>query len=263
MATALATMDSERVALIKRTVCRGGTDDELRLFLHACERTGLDPLMRQVYAVKRWDKTLQREVMSIQTGIDGYRLIAERTGKYAPGREPVYEYGDDGRVVAATSYVKKQTADGTWHEVAASARYDEYVQRAKDGKPTRFWVQMPHVMLAKVAEALALRRAFPMELSGIYTAEEMGQADTDHGDRPADPETTVTVNGKQVQTAGVTRDQLTAIGGLVKQLDAQQGAGTAKALLPDGVTSTLGLTAEAAVEYVAALQAALATEGAA
>jgi phage recombination protein Bet len=167
----------ERIDLITRTVAKGASPDELRLFLSVCERTGLDPLARQIHAVKRWDKSQNREVMAIQTGIDGLRLVADRTGRYAPGRDPAFTYDADGTLVSATSFVKKQTADGTWHEVAASARLDEYQQTTKSGEPTSFWRRMPHVMLAKVAEALALRRAFPMELSGIYSSDEMQQAD--------------------------------------------------------------------------------------
>lgn len=170
-------MTPDQIDLIKRTVAKGCTNDELALFLHAARRTGLDPLMRQIYAVKRWSKAEGREVMSIQTGIDGLRLVAERTKRYSPGREPSFTVDEKG-IVAATAYIKKQTEDGTWHEVSASAYWSEYVQTGKDGKPTRFWSQMPHVMLAKVAEALALRRAFPMELSGVYTADEMAQADS-------------------------------------------------------------------------------------
>jgi phage recombination protein Bet len=176
----------ERIDLITRTVARGATPDELALFLNACERTGLDPLMRQIHAVKRWDKSQNREVMAIQTGIDGLRLVAERTGRYVPGPKPTFDYDDAGHLRAATAYVRKMTADGTWHVCEAEAHYDEYVQTTKSGEPTSFWRRMPHVMLAKVAEALALRRAFPMELSGIYSSDEMSQADA-----PAEPPTRV------------------------------------------------------------------------
>lgn len=166
-------MTADQIELIKRTIAKGATDDELQMFLHIANRTGLDPFARQIYAVKRWDKNVGREVMAVQTGIDGYRLVADRTEKYAPGREPTYAHDDKGKLETATAYVKKLTRDGQWHEVAATAHFAEYAQTTKEGKPTRFWQQMPHVMLAKVAEALALRRAFPMELSGIYTADEM------------------------------------------------------------------------------------------
>jgi phage recombination protein Bet len=179
-------LSREQIDLITRTVAKGASRDELALFLHACKRTGLDPLMRQIHAVKRWNAHAQREEMTIQTGIDGLRLVAERTGCYAPGREPAFVYDLEGKLVSAAAYVKKQTVDGTWHEVAATAHYAEYVQKKKDGAVTAFWQRMPHVMLSKCAEALALRRAFPMELSGVYAHEEMAQASAESEEIPGD-----------------------------------------------------------------------------
>lgn len=157
-----------QVELIKKTVAKGTTNDELALFLYTCKKTGLDPLIRQIYAVKRGGASNQ---MSIQTGIDGYRLIAERSSKYAPGKEPLFKYDKDGKLFSATAYVNK-LVNGVWHEVAATAIYSEYFTSTN-----HIWVKMPHAMLAKCAEALALRKAFPAEMSGIYTHEEMAQAE--------------------------------------------------------------------------------------
>jgi phage recombination protein Bet len=180
--------DKEKFELMRNTFFRGCSNDEIELFKHICIRTGLDPFAKQIYAVKRWDNTLRREVMTAQTGIDGYRLISERTGCYAPGRDATYTFKTDGSVESATAYVKKLTKDGTWHEVAATAFYDEYVQRKKDGTPSAFWLKMQRSQLAKCAEALAHRKAFPGEMMGVYTREEMAQAEVAGESDTTDPQ---------------------------------------------------------------------------
>lgn len=186
-----ALSDPAKLDLIKRTICKGATDDELQLFIHACKKTGLDPFMRQIFAVKRWDASAKREVMTIQTGIDGYRLIADRTGKYAPGRDTEFGYDGEGRLLWAKAYIKKMTPDGQWHEISAVAFWDEYVQTTREGKPTIFWQKKGHIMLSKCAEALALRKTFPAELSGIYTKEEMSQ---EMCSTPEEPIATISVD---------------------------------------------------------------------
>jgi len=175
----VAIFDDTQLDTIKNMYCKGLSDDDITIFMHICARTKLDPFARQIYAVPRWDGKLNKNVMSVQTGIDGYRLIAERTGKYSPGREPVFHYNDDKTLRSATAFVKKMTDDGTWHEVAATAFFGEYCQKTKDGRPTQFWLKMGHTMIAKCAEALALRKAFPGDLSGVYTEDEMKQAEID------------------------------------------------------------------------------------
>ena len=172
----LVTYTQDQVKLLQETIARGSTPQEFDIFLHACKRTGLDPFMRQIWVVKRWDQSLGRESMSIQVGIDGFRLIADRTGNYSPGRAPEFTYDEKGNLLSATAFVQKRTADGHWHEVAATAHIREYAATKKDGSMTNMWATKPHIMLGKCAEALALRKAFPADLSGLYTKDEMEQA---------------------------------------------------------------------------------------
>lgn len=157
----------KRIELIKKKCCIGFAQHETDHFLYVVEQTKLDPLMNQIYAVKMAGK------LSIQTSIDGLRLLAERSGNYSPGEDVHYEYSDAGQIVYATATVKKRTEDGTWHNITARAYWKEY---AKEGASGRFWKQLPHLMIAKCAEALALRKAFPQDLSGLYIKEEMDQA---------------------------------------------------------------------------------------
>lgn len=165
--TALYTMDKEKIELLKNTICKDSTNDELQLFLHICKRTGLDPFTKQIYFIRLAGK------ITVQTGIDGFRLIAERTKKYAPGKETLFSYDEKGKLFSATAFVKKMTDSGEWHEVAVTAYYDEFVQKFKDGNPMGMWATKPRVMLSKCAESQALRKAFPAELSGLYTEDEI------------------------------------------------------------------------------------------
>lgn len=171
-----ASFTQTQVAALRQLGLDKAGDPDLAVFFHTCVRTGLDPFRKQIYMIGRWDSRAQRERYTIQTGIDGYRVIANRTGVYA-GSDETWQNGSDGRPIAATVTVRKIVA-GVPFDFAATAHWDEYVQTTKDGKPAGLWAKMPHRMLAKCAEALALRKAFPEDLAGIYTDEEMSQADT-------------------------------------------------------------------------------------
>ena len=203
---ALSHFDAEQTRLIKEQLCKGATDNELRLFVSVCQRTGLDPFTGQIHAVKRWDQESGGYVMAIQIGIDGYRLQAERSGEYE-GQTPPEWCGPDG--VWSQVWLSKDVAPvaaragvyrtGFRDAMYAVALWASYAQRKMDGDITKMWRTHGPGMLAKCAEALALRKAFPRDLSGIYTDVEMGQADTPE-EAPAVPQP------KRVEAAPVKKD---------------------------------------------------------
>ena len=173
----------EQTQLIATTIAPGCSSDELRLFAYACQRTGLDPFSKQIYAIKRGGK------MTIQAGIDGLRAIAERTGQL-DGSETYWcsEEGDWKDVwlsskppAAAKTIVHRK---GSQHPFVGVARFADY--NAGQG----LWSKMPAAMIAKCSEALALRKAFPADMSGVYSTDEMQQAD-------AEPVTVTTLPAKK------------------------------------------------------------------
>jgi len=164
----LLTFTPEQTNLIKTQIAKDCSNDELSLFLYQCKRTGLDPLTRQIYAIKRSGR------MTIQTSIDGFRVIAERSGTYAGQDEPVWIDDEKGIPIKCTVTVYRFSPQGQRYPAGVGVAYfKEYYPN-----PMNLQKSMPHTMIAKVAEALALRKAFPQDLSGLYTAEEMNQATT-------------------------------------------------------------------------------------
>jgi phage recombination protein Bet len=158
--------NSETVELIKRTIAKDASDDELKLFLHQCKRTQLDPMTRQIYFMKRSGK------VSIQTSIDGFRVIAERSGDYAGQDEPVFGKDESGEMFCKVTVYRFRN-DIRYPASVGVAYWKEYCPPSGQDF---MWKKMPHTMLSKVAEALALRKAYPQDLSGLYTGDEMDQA---------------------------------------------------------------------------------------
>jgi phage recombination protein Bet len=177
----LITFTDDQVDLIKRQVAKGATNDELAMFLYQARRTGLDPLAKQIY-FQKYDTKKGPQVAFI-TGIDGYRLTADRTGLYVGNDEPVFEgkltatfYNNQFSAPAKATVTVWKLVAGERMPFTASAYWNEYYP----GEPKGFqWKKMPHVMLGKCAEAAALRKAFPADLSGVYIKEEMDQADNE------------------------------------------------------------------------------------
>lgn len=183
-------LDKEAIDLITRTQCQGWAQDQIDLFLYQCNRTGLDPLARQIYGQLRWDKNAKdskgKKVggnkLSIVTSIDGFRLIAERTGEYEGQTEPLW-CGEDGvwKDVWLGKAYPAAAKTGVWRKnfrepTVAVANFDAYAPKYDDGNLSGLWPKMFVLMISKCSEALALRKAFPNELSGLYTSDEMAQA---------------------------------------------------------------------------------------
>jgi phage recombination protein Bet len=184
---------SDQVQLIKDTICKGATDNELKLFLHVSQKTGLDPFVRQIYSIGRWDGKLQREVHQTMVSIDGARLVAERSGKYKGQLGPFW-CGTDGQwrevwleknppAAAKVGIIREDFNEPLW----GVATWNQYAQTNKSGQLTPMWSKMAPVMLAKCAEMLGLRKAFPQDLSGLYEASEMDQASNGMEDPKAPP----------------------------------------------------------------------------
>lgn len=198
--SALVKYTKAEINLIKKTVAKGASDLELQLFLYVCKQTGLNPLLRQIYSIRRrqWNSEKWNQekgkygdydyVMTTQLGIDGLRLIAQRTGEYAGQKGPEW-CGKDGAwkdlwvpkkdepyPFAARVGIKREGFDDV---VWGVATWDEYVQRNSKGDVTAMWRDKGTIMLAKCAEAQGLRKAFPAELSGLYTFDEMKVEDPD------------------------------------------------------------------------------------
>jgi phage recombination protein Bet len=167
----LGNWESSDLAELRQTIARDLNESQFKLFCQNCARTGLDPFARQIYAIVR------QGVMTIQTGIDGFRVIAQRSKQYA-GQQGPFWCGEDGvwkdvwlsskpPAAAKVGVLRSGFTDPVW----GIARFDEFCANGP------MWKKMPANQIAKCAEAQALRKAFPDDLSGLYATEEMEQAD--------------------------------------------------------------------------------------
>ena len=187
-------LTGKQLDLIRHTVAADTNQMEFDLFMEAAARIGLDPFRKQIYAVVYSKNSRDKRKMSIITGIDGFRAVAARNGTYRPDEDEAdikYDEKEEGPlnklgIVKATVTAWKSDDKGEWHKVKAVAYWDEYAPLKaiwKNGAPTdefelgTMWKKMPRVMITKCAEALAIRKGWPEDLSGVYSPEEMAQAE--------------------------------------------------------------------------------------
>lgn len=225
--------DKETIALIKAQIAPDATDNELNLFLYQCQRTGLDPLTRQIYCIHR--KSGNKNKMTVQTSIDGFRVIAERSGEYGGQDEPVfgaalsfrypvYEWQGGQKTIKewkekpvpsfAKVTVYKFRGDQRYQVAVGVAYWEEYYPGHGQGD---MWLKMPHTMLSKVAEAVALRKAFPHDLSGLYTSDEMSQSETTEEGVVTDVTTDTTNSGQGEKPTVITQPTGQKKGGSKKE----------------------------------------------
>lgn len=161
---------NEQRAMIRDTYAAGASEKEFQVLLEVAKIRRLNPLLKQIHFMQRWNPDLERKVWVSVVGIDGFRALADRTRLYGGQDEP--EYGPT--VNGFPEFCKVRVYRKGWERPAVGVAYwSEYVQLKRDGKPTRSWATMSHTMIAKCAEAQALRKAFPEDLGGLYAPEEL------------------------------------------------------------------------------------------
>jgi phage recombination protein Bet len=175
-----APLPPDELALVKRTVAQGATDDELRLFLFDCARQGVHPLDRLIHFTVRTNKHQERRYTPI-TSIDFMRQRAADTGDYAGSDDPTFGDLEQNKWPVSATVTVWRMVQGQRCPFTATARWAEY----KPDQDAFMWLKMPHTMLGKCAEGLALRKGFPKQLAGLYAKEEMDQAG--QGDQPKTP----------------------------------------------------------------------------
>lgn len=161
----------EHMRIVRDAFAPTASPIEFMVMWAGAKSRGLDPVKKQIHFVKRWDDMRGCDVWSSQVSIDGFRAIAEATGKYDGQDEPEFSRDpEDGFLIAKVRVYRKDVG----RPFVGVAMWPEFAQTKKNGDPVFMWKKMPYHMLAKCAEALALRKAFPEQLAGLYTPDEMG-----------------------------------------------------------------------------------------
>lgn len=149
--------DRDMVSTLKATVAQGLNDQEFTLFAEFCKSTRLNPFKREIWAIKAGNR------LQLMTGINGFFAIANSHPQF-DGLECEIETDDKGLPMKAIA--KAHRKDRKFPAVGIAL-----LRESKGASP--IWNTQPSVMLTKVAKARALREAFPQEMGGLYTDDEM------------------------------------------------------------------------------------------
>jgi phage recombination protein Bet len=207
-----------QVEVVRLQLCPTATDAELELFIATCRRVKLDPFTRQIFFIKRKQRVEDDfgnasyvDVGRPETSIDGLRSLAEQTGSYE-GQAPIEWCGADGKWTEVwldkdAPHAARATVFRKGHRepMKAVALFTEFCPRFKSSKTDeikipQMWTKMPANQIAKCAEAAALRRAFPNDMSGLYITEEMEH--TSEGfTAPTAPATAQQAQGKVIDAS--------------------------------------------------------------
>lgn len=167
---------------LQNSVFPGAKDESILLAVDYCKARKLDILKKPCHIVpmsvtdaktgnKNW-----RDV--IMPGIYEQRITAFRTGQMAGQDEPVFGDTVTFRGIEAPEWCRVTVYRFINNERCAFS-HTEYFSEAcattKEGKPNSMWSKRPRGQLAKCAEAGALRKAFPDELGGVITADEVNE----------------------------------------------------------------------------------------
>ncbi|MGW9541946.1 recombinase RecT [Streptomyces anthocyanicus] len=266
-----ATFNDQQVAALRHLGVEGASPADLAVFFHVVKRTGLDPFARQIYMISRKSKGEHKQ--TIQTGIDGYRLIGRRA---ANARGETISVGapewarEDGQWVPIWStkwghpLAARVTINRNGQPFTAVALFDEYKQTKYDGGLTQMWSQRPAGQIAKCAEALAWRMAFPQDLAGVYVEDEMQHADSQATPAPAAGKAAVLgalrpeqpaedVVDAEVEPAMVTKAQLAALHASLSDIgitDREDGLTYVSEVVGRTIASTKDLTRDEASRVI-------------
>jgi phage recombination protein Bet len=188
----------EMLTALRNTVAPGLTDAEFHLFAEIVKSTGLNPVTKEVWAIKAGGR------LQLMTGINGFLRIANSHPMF-DGMEVEFEW-DGKTLVSATAKVYRK--DRRFPSVA-TAYMAEY------SKPSPIWKTMPSIMLSKCAKSLAIREAFVQELGGLYTAEEMPSEYGHHHAKAAPaievkPDEELIVSKKTGEVLGIVKKDVVA-----------------------------------------------------